>query len=223
MQPGDDYRSDPDVVLMLRVRGGDAMAFEMLINRYQAAIQRLMMGWVGDTSLAEDLAQEVFLRVYRARQTYEPTAKFRTWVYRIANNVANNAVRDRMRRKEYGVQPQHSQSAVFGLEQMAIDASGAMPHRRFDAGERAAMVQQAMAALPERQRVALILNRFDNLSYQEIADTMQMSVKAVKSLLSRARVGLKALLEPYIENGSLPTRQVPAGRGEIDGEDQDDE
>ncbi len=188
---------------MLRIKDDDAVAFEMLVARYQSRIARLMMGWVHSQEVAEELVQEVFLRVFRSRKSYEPTAKFTTWIYRIANNVASNNVRDRSKRKEYQVGlPLNSSTTDVGIEHIALAASGAMPTRIVDRSERAEVVQQAVMALGERQRVALILSRFENMSYQEIADTMGLTVKAVKSLLSRARVNLKTLLQPYMDEGS---------------------
>ncbi len=198
---------DPDVALMLRVRDDDAVAFELLVSRFQGRIGRLMLGWVNSQEAAEDLVQEVFLRVFRARKSYQPTAKLTTWIYRIANNVASNAVRDRSRRKEYQIGKMTGPSTTdMGIEHIALAASGAMPGRRIDSNERAIMVQQAIQALGERQRMAMMLSKFEGLCYQDIADTMGLSVKAVKSLLSRARVNLKQLLQPYIDEGSLPQR-----------------
>ncbi len=185
------------------------------MQRHNASITRLMMGWVSNQQAAEDLAQEVFLRVYRARKSYQPTAKFSTWLYRIANNVANNAVRDRNRRREVNLNPMTAnQSTAVGLEQLVMAASESVPTRSLDKKERAAMVQQAVLALGERQRIALILSRFEGLSYQEIADTMNLSVKAVKSLLSRARVNLKTYLEPYLEEGIPPASNPQLENGE---------
>ena len=196
---------DPDVALMLRVRDDDAVAFELLVSRFQGRIGRLMLGWVNSQESAEDLVQEVFLRVFRARKTYQPTAKLTTWIYRIANNVASNAVRDRSRRKEYQIGKMTGPSTTnVGIEHIALAASGAMPGRRIDSNERAVMVQQAIQALGERQRMAMMLSKFEGLCYQDISDTMGLSVKAVKSLLSRARVNLKVFLQPYIEDGNLP-------------------
>jgi RNA polymerase sigma-70 factor, ECF subfamily len=200
---------DPDVALMLRVRDDDAVAFELLVSRFQGRIGRLMLGWVNSQEAAEDLVQEVFLRVFRARKSYQPTAKLTTWIYRIANNVASNAVRDRSRRKEYQIGKMTGPSTTdVGIEHIALAASGAMPGRRVDSNERAVMVQQAIQALGERQRMAMMLSKFEGLCYQDIADTMGLSVKAVKSLLSRARVNLKLLLQPYIDEGSLPQRAI---------------
>lgn len=198
---------DPDVLLMLRVRDDDAVAFEMLVSRFQGRIGRLMLGWVNSQEVAEELVQEVFLRVFRARKSYQPTAKLTTWIYRIANNVASNAVRDRSRRKEYQIGKLVGPSTTnVGIEHIAMAASGAMPSRRLDNTERAVIVQQAVQALGERQRIALLLSKFEGLSYQDISETMGLSVKAVKSLLSRARVNLKILLQPYVEEGTIPKR-----------------
>ena len=179
-----------------------------------------MQSWTGSVDHAEDLAQEVFLRVYRSRKSYKPTAKFSTWLFKIANNVASNAVRDRSRRKEYQIsQGNNVSTSGMIIENIALAGSGSMPTRKLDKTERAAMVQQAVNALGERQRMALLLCKFEGLSYQEIADSMELSVKAVKSLLSRARANLKLLLMPYMEDGQVPhteTRVPDLESDEID-------
>ncbi len=194
---------------MLRVKNDDSVAYRLLLEKYQPRVIRLMLSWVGSREHAEDLAQEVFLRVYRSRKSYEPTAKFTTWLFRIANNLGNNAVRDRSRRKEFQIAKSDAVSTTSVLiENIATAPSGAMPTRKLDASERAMMVQQAVQALGERQRIALTLSKFEGLSYQEIADSMDMSVKAVKSLLSRARVNLRLLLQPIlIKAFPLPTNR----------------
>ena len=205
LNPLENAAADPDVGLMLRVRDDDAMAFEMLVDRHQGKIQRFMQGWVSNVQQAEDLAQDVFLRVYKARKTYMPTAKFTTWLYRIANNIASNHVRDFSRRREYQLSnAENGSSAQLIIENIAIAPSGFQPSRRIDRSERAEVVLLALQALGERQRIALMLSKFEGMSYQEIADTMGLSVKAIKSLLSRARVNLKNLLEPYIAEGLAP-------------------
>ena len=203
---------DPDVGLMLRVKEDDAVAFEQLIQAYQSRLLRVLRHIVGSESVAEDLVQDVFLRVWRARKSYKPTAKFSTWVFHIAHNVASNANRDRKRRKEYQLSPNDAnKSATFTLEQLAMASSGAMPVRKLDKAEMAEVVRMAVEALNERQRMALLLSRFEHLSYQEIADTMELTVQAVKSLLSRARVNLKALLQPYVDAGLMPGEQDGTG------------
>lgn len=197
--------NDPDAQLMLRVRDDDAMAFQELVQSYQLRLLRILRHMMGSNSTAEDLVQDVFLRVWRARGNYQPSAKFSTWIFHIAHNVASNALRDRHRKREVQVSSSNDQnSAVFSLDQMAVASTGMMPVRKLDKAERADMVRTAVEALNERQRTALILCKFEGLSYQEIADTMELSVQAVKSLLSRARVNLKTLLEPYLDEGLIP-------------------
>ncbi len=195
---------------MLRVKEDDAEAYQALLVAYQPRLQRVLQCSVGSVSLAEDLVQDVFLRVWRARKTYMPTAKFSTWIFHIASNVANNAVRDRSRKREIqvgGDSSANNSNPGFQLDQMAMASTGTLPVRKLDKAERAEMVQFAVEALNERQRTALLLNKFENLSYQEIADTMGLTVQAVKSLLSRARVNLKTLLQPYLDDGQAPQNE----------------
>ena len=200
---------DPDARLMLRVRDDDAIAFEELVRRYQTRLVTILRNMMGSPELAEDLAQDVFLRVYRARKSYTPDAKFSTWLFRIATNVSKNAKRSKARRREVNVIGEDSGAyGVNPLENMAQAASGLMPARQLDNVERAAMVQIAMESLNERQRMAVLLSRFEGMSYADIAATMELSVSAIKSLLSRARTNLKAALEPYIEVGALPTDET---------------
>lgn len=199
----ENARADPDVSLMLRVKEDDALAFEMLIDRFQKKIVRFMSGWTRSPEQAEDLAQEVFLRVYKSRKNYMPTAKFATWLYRIAHNVASNHVRDSALRREYQLsKAENSSTAGLLIENIAVAPSGFQPVRKLDREERSQVVLMALEALGERQRTAILLSKFEGMSYQEIADTMGLTVQAVKSLLMRARVNLKNLLEPYIQDGS---------------------
>jgi RNA polymerase sigma-70 factor (ECF subfamily) len=195
-------QSDPDVRLMMRVREDDAGAFEELVRRYQARLVRLFHHIGPSAEIAEDLTQEVFLRIYRARSNYVPGAKFSTWVFTIAGNVARNAARTQGRRREVAeADTKHSagESGPQMLAGIALDQSSLMPTRLVEGEERARMVRAAVEKLGERQRMALMLSRFENLSYAEIADAMGLSTKAVKSLLSRARVNLKEALADYIE------------------------
>ena len=193
---------DPDVRLMLEVRDDSAAAFEELMLRYQNRLVTVLEHLVGRKDMAEDLAQEVFLRVYRARKRYTPTAKFSTWLFTIANNVASNALRSLSRRKEINLdyRPDDSQG-VPRLEQMALAASGQMPTRQLDKAEMKEVIRAALESLNERQRLAVLLSKFEEMSYQDIAETMEMSPQAVKSLLSRARVSLREVLEPYLQRG----------------------
>ena len=196
--------------LMLQVRDGvsevSSAAFEELVLRYQSRLLTVLEHLVGNRELAEDLAQEVFLRVFRARLRYAPEARFSTWLFTIANNVASNALRSKSRRREVGVPERSngSDTSPFGLDQMAKAASALMPTRALDKAESAEMVRQALESLNDRQRLALLLSKFEGMSYQDIADTMGLSVQAIKSLLSRARVNLEKILTPYIEEGVRP-------------------
>ncbi len=190
---------------MLRVRDGSAGAFEQLVAKYQNRLVGILEHLVPGKSQSEDLAQEVFMRVYRARKTYVPGAKFSTWLFTITHNVASNAIRKLSRRKEVNIQNTPSGSvAVLPLDKMAKAKSALMPTRQAAQQELAGVVQSALLELSERQRMAILLSKFEGMSYQEIATSMELTPQAVKSLLSRARSNLRDLLEPYVTAGLLP-------------------
>ena len=193
---------DPSTELMLRVRDGDSEAFAELVVMWRDRLVTLFLHHTGDHATAEDLAQEVFLRVYRSRATYQPTAKFTTWVHTIANNVSRDLRQRAYRRLERGVPATASaSSSSLGLDQLAVAASGLLPSRLADRTELQAVVQDAIAGLGERQRMAVLLAKFEQCSYEEIAAAMQLSVPAVKSLLFRARDQLRTALKPYLQEG----------------------
>ena len=195
---------DPSTALMVRARDGDAEAFARLVSLWQDRLVTLFRHQTGDHATAEDLAQEVFLRVYRARGSYQPTAKFTTWIHTIAANVASDLRQRAYRRREHGVPPSVSASSSgIGLEQIAVAASGLMPARQVDRGELRAVVQAALASLNERQRMAVLLAKFEHCSYEEIAASMKITVPAVKALLFRARDQLREALGPYLQ-GDAP-------------------
>lgn len=200
--------ADPDVRLMLLVRENDAQAFEELMLRYQNRVLSLLTHLVGSRDLAEDLAQEVFLRVYRARQRYVPGAKFSTWLFTITGNVASNALRTKARRREVHLEPRPNDSAPQSLEAVALAASGLMPTRQLDKAELCAAVQHAIGKLSDRQRMAVLLAKFEHFSYVDIGAVMDMSPQAVKSLLSRARMNLREVLQPYLDRGAT-TSELP--------------
>jgi RNA polymerase sigma-70 factor (ECF subfamily) len=209
---------DQDVRLMLQVRDGNAAAFEKLVERYQARLIGILEHLVPGQGQAEDLAQEVFMRVYRARESYQPTARFSTWLFTIANNVANNALRKIVRNRE--VTLNDSPSGRFParqLDNLAKDASGLMPARLLDRAEISEIVSMAIQSLGERQRMALLLSKYEHMSYEEVAATMNLSTQAVKSLLSRARANLRDILQPYMNMGVRPDGQAPAGDPADDG------
>jgi len=198
---------------MLRVQAGDAGAFEQLVTLWQDRLVTLFLHHTGDHSTAEDLAQEVFLRVYRAREGYRPTAKFSTWIHTIANNVASDLRQRAYRRMEHGVAPSTSSSSAVGLEQIAVAASGERPAREADRQELQTVVREAISSLNDNQRMAVLLAKFENCSYEEIATAMGLSVPAVKSLLFRARDQLRATLESYQRDGVRAPAAGEAGGG----------
>ena len=201
--------TDPDVRLMLKVRAGSAAAFEELDSKYQARLTGILEHLVPGQGQAEDLAQEVFMRVYRARESYQPTAKFSTWMFTIANNVANNAIRKLVRRKEINLHSSPSgQSLVRPMDNLAKEASGLMPTRQLAKLETAEIVKLAMQELSDRQRAALLLAKFEHMSYEEIGQTMDLTPQAVKSLLSRARGNLREILRPYMAQGIRPGKDT---------------
>ena len=201
---------DPDVRLMLRAKAGDQTAFTQLVANYQDRLVGVLAHMLQNKEAAEDLAQEVFLRVYRARHGYEPTAKFATWLFRIANNLANNMRRDAGRRKEVVLSV--NDSGPLGPrpgERLIAEKSALMPARQFDKSEMQNMVQAALATLNEKQRMAVLLHKFEEMSYADIAASLEMTPSAVKSLLSRARENLREILEPYVRQGTLEAGETP--------------
>jgi RNA polymerase sigma-70 factor (ECF subfamily) len=194
---------DPDVRMMLRAKEGDELAFADLVNEYQHRLVGVLTHVLNDAEMAEDVAQEVFFRVYQARHGYEPTARFSTWLFRIAHNLAINRRRDEGRRKEFAP---NGDDEVFGqrpIERMLADKSGMMPQRQFDKMEMQSIVNAAVATLNEHQRMAVLLHKYEGMSYSEIAESLEMTSAAVKSLLSRARDNLREKLEPYVNDGQL--------------------
>ncbi len=190
---------------MLEVRDDNAASFEELMLRYQGRLLTVLEHLVGSRDLAEDLTQEVFLRVYRSRKSYVPGAKFSTWLYTIANNAASNALRRRSRRREVSLKVRDSGPMGSNPLEKAVQASsGMMPTRQLDKAEMRDIIRLAMESLNDRQRMAVLLSKFEEMSYADIAETMELTPQAIKSLLSRARVNLREVLEPYVEHGERP-------------------
>jgi RNA polymerase sigma-70 factor (ECF subfamily) len=200
---------DPDIRLMLRVRDDEPAAFEELVERYQRRLVGVMTHLVGNPEEAEDLAQEVFLRIYRSRAKYRPRSKFSTWLFTIANNLALNSLRSRRRKP---VVPLNARdSGPLGprpAEQLVCD-EGTGPSQKIEKKELAGVIRRALEGLNERQRMAVVLNKFEDMNYAEIAEVMGLTTKAVKSLLSRARMNLRDALAQYIYMDSEPP-PVPA-------------
>jgi len=200
---------DPDTRLMIRVRDEEPGAFEELVERYQARLVALMHHLVGNADEAEDLAQEVFFRVYKSRKKYRARAKFSTWLFTIANNLALNALRARKRRPVVSLPM--SDSGPLGprpAEQLVRDRAS-QPSQHLQQVELAQVIHRALETLNERQRVAVLLNKFEEMNYAEIAEVMGLTTKGVKSLLSRARTTLRAALDGYINMDSGPMPRSP--------------
>jgi RNA polymerase sigma-70 factor (ECF subfamily) len=181
-----DY-ADPDIELMLRFQEGDEAAFEELVHKHTRGVLNLVFRYLADASRAEDVSQDIFVKVYRARMKYEPKAKFSTWLYRIAVNHCLNEIRARK-----------SQPAVSApVNDLLEQPSGEDPDARISRSELQQAVKSAIDSLPENQRMAVILARYEDMSYDEIAETMGMSLEAVKSVLFRAKENLKQALSKY--------------------------
>jgi RNA polymerase sigma-70 factor (ECF subfamily) len=194
---------DPDVRLMLQVRDDVAGAFEVLVERYQNRLLGVMTHLIGGTQQeAEDLTQDVFLRVYRARKGYRPRAKFSTWLFSIANNVALNHLRGKGRDPAVGFGVGADSQGLIRPAEERVPAPGGTPSSQMRQAELSEVVREALATLGEDQKLAVLLNKFEEMSYAEIAAVMGKSESAVKSLLARARSNLRDRLEPYLRTGS---------------------
>ena len=187
--------SDPDVALMLRVQQEEPGAFAELIDSYWARLFAWFFPQFADRQEAEDLVQDVFLRVYRNRKRYRPQARFATWLYHIARNVGRNALRSRRRRHVKPLALFSTQEPLVSFDQVC--AEEVIPSSGLERAELACVVRQAVSELKGRQRRAIELQCQDH-SYSEIADALKMTPKAAKSLLYRARNELRESLHPFV-------------------------
>ncbi len=201
-----------DVQLMLDVKSGDDSSFELLLRKYRTPVVNFLNRMVRDAAAAEDLAQEVFLRVYRARGEYLPSAKFTTWMFRIATNLALNSLRDgRYRHQEISID--HSFGAADGEnEAPALEVADRQPSIELELirRDRAERIRRAVEALPEKQRAAVLLHKYQEMDYDEIARVLGCSESALKSLLFRAYETLRVELAPLVETAAQV--QAQAGR-----------
>jgi RNA polymerase sigma-70 factor, ECF subfamily len=186
-----------DAEVMLRVKAGDEAAFDFLVQKYRRALVSFMYRMARNSAAAEDLAQEVFLRVYRSRQTYEASAKFTTWLYRIATNLAVNHARDtRKERPEVTVsldEPDEDTGTTMDVRDASMSAEEALVRR-----ERLAAIRSKVEALPERQRMAVLMHKYQQMDYKQIADVLKLSESATKSLLFRAYESLREQLKEFV-------------------------
>jgi RNA polymerase sigma-70 factor (ECF subfamily) len=186
-----------DAEIMLRVKAGDQSAFDYLVQKYRRPLVSFMYRMARNAAAAEDLAQEVFLRVYRSRATYEASAKFTTWLYRIATNLAVNHARDtRHERPEATVsldEPDEETGTTFELPSGGMTAEQTMIRR-----ERMLAIRSKVEGLPERQRLAVVMHKYQQMDYKQIAEVLKLSESATKSLLFRAYETLRDQLKEFV-------------------------
>jgi len=185
---------DDDAQLMVNFQRGDSGAFDVLVGKYHVQVINIIYRFLGRVDVAEDLAQDVFVKVYQAAPVYKPTAKFSTWLYRIVANYCLNYRRDRAGRAVVPMSAlgkEEGRPVDFAVEH---DASKAL-----EADELRGAVRAALRSLPPKQRLAVILDKYRGLSHREIGRALGSSEKAVKSLLARARENLRRMLAPHIK------------------------
>ena len=192
--------SDPDALLMLRVKRGDRVAFTELVEKYKQPVMNLVYRTLHDEAEAEDLAQVVFLQVYKSAKRYESRAKFSTWLFTIARNLCLNEIRRRSRHPADSLEEAHAEHEDQPRQQYE-DKSSVAPPEKLLHGELAQKIEEALAGLPENQRTAILLCRQEELSYEEIAEILGCSLSATKSLIHRGRETLKEKLKPYLQTG----------------------
>ncbi|MFT7484277.1 MAG: RNA polymerase sigma-70 factor (ECF subfamily) [Candidatus Paceibacteria bacterium] len=196
-----DYTEDPGVRLMLAYQEGDESAFDELVEAYSGQVFALLTRFLGQRAVKEDFVQEVFLRVIRARERYQPAARFSTWLYRIVFNMAVNETQRSRATAEVSLdQPVGSGDGEGSLMELT-DAQGEEPSVELEREDVVGAVRRAIALLPEQQRAALVLAKYHDMPYVEIAEVLGSSEKAIKSLIHRAREALRQSLAPFLDQG----------------------
>lgn len=193
--------TDPDAALMMRVKQGDTAAFAELVDKYKQPVMNLIYRTLRDATEAEDLAQNVFLQVYKSAQRYRVSAKFSTWLFTIARNLCLNEIRRRSRHPAESLDAPHPEQADQPLHQFE-DKRNLSPPETMLHGELERKIEEALAELPENQRTAVLLCRQEELSYEEIAEILNCSLSATKSLIHRGRETLRQKLKPYLRSGA---------------------
>lgn len=191
-------KEQDDIDLMLQVSRGDLHAFESLVTKYQNSIQDFITRQIQDPAEAEDLAQKVFIQVFRAAKRYRPTAKFSTWLFTIARNLCLNEIRRRSRKPSQALDltPELTSEDKAQHHGVWSDESPTQSLLRQELEEK---IEQVLAKLPELQRSALLLLDRQGMSYEEIGQTLGKSISATKSLIHRARETLKSEIKPYLD------------------------
>lgn len=196
--------ADPDAPLMEAFQRGDVSAFDTLVDRHRLRVKRLAFRYLGEENAAEDLAQETFLRVFRSKHTWKPQARFTTWLHRVTVNACLNELRARKARRAVEATAPAGPDGAPLLE--GVDGRTPSPGQHLLTEELAQRVREAIATLPEDQRMAVVLSKYEDLSYRDLADALDRSVPAVKSLLVRARENLRRRLGPYL--GHVTTEEM---------------
>ncbi|MCD6407029.1 RNA polymerase sigma factor [Candidatus Aerophobetes bacterium] len=188
---------DPDASLMLQFKNGDISSFEELVKKHKQNVINIIYHFIGDKEEAEDLAIEVFLRVYQAREKYKPTAKFTTWLYKITTNLCLNKIRGKERHHTISLnKPVSTEKEEKELLEEIADPSPS-PQKILEEREKKALIRKAIDSLPKKQKIATILRVYEGLSYKEISEILSCSVKSVERSLYWARNNLKEKLTPY--------------------------
>jgi RNA polymerase sigma-70 factor (ECF subfamily) len=199
-----------DVQLMLDVKAGDEASFDFLLQKYRSPLVNFLNRMVRDQATAEDLAQEVFLRVYRARKQYTPSAKFTTWLFRIATNLALNSVRDN-RHNRMGISID-TPADGDDLPPLELKAREMRIDERMIERDRVEIIRRAIWSLPEKQRAAVLLHKYEEMDYTEIAGILDCSEGALKSMLFRAYETLRVQLAPLVSHAAPASRTGREGR-----------
>ncbi len=186
-----------DVACMLRVKTGDVAAFEELVERHKSSVIGTIYRMLGDLDESHDLAQRVFIRVWSSAPRYEPSAKFTTWLFTITKNLVYNESRRRKRRPHYSLEAQAEDFHLAMPDTTAVEPDDALLHQEMQEA-----IDKAMEKLPDRQRMALVLRRFEHMPYEEISKAMDLTVSSVKSLLFRARLQLREELRTYLDESN---------------------
>ena len=197
LTPPGEFSHMDDAAIMLELRAGNMAGFDFLIQKYRKPIIHFMYRMVRNQAIAEELAQEVFLRVYRSRETYRAEARFSTWLYRIATNLGVNHARDnRYERTASTVYLDETDAETGTTPDVADSTPGAEDNLLRN--ERLSAIRQHVLALPERQRVAVLMHKYEGMDYRQIGEVLKLSESATKSLLFRAYQTLREKLKPFI-------------------------
>lgn len=195
MREDTNEANEEDLVFMTRIARGDEEAFRLLIEKHQQAVIGTVAKMTNNSPESEDIAQQVFLRLWKAAPRYKATAKFTTYLFTITRNLVFNETQKKSRRKEHSLEEQEDE-----WHQAIEDNSSPRPDQALSDRELSEVVDQAIAQLPEKQRLAVILRQQERMPYEEMADILDLSISAIKSQLFRARATLRESLKSYLQD-----------------------